>query len=373
MKIFKYNVQSFPTILEQGEFINGIKSVMWVERYREPGEFQIGAQVSSGLREKLPEGTLISHVDTDEIMIVENHEIQEPKRSDPTIKITGRTFPSFLSNRIVGVNLSRSSSNLVEYVLSADETWDQAVKLINDHIRDATDTNDNVHDVEAKTYGALSSGTVEARSINRGDVLQELLSILAIDDLGIRTVRKSPWAAFYGGDNTKSYLVVYQGNDLSNQVSFSWQSGDLESTSYLFSNKNLKNSAMVLGRYVWTMYDVTPDTDTVAYNRRIMIVDASDLDGDLSAAPVGGALTTLLNKMAVRGRQALARQNQITISQTDISDLTKLRYRTDYRVGDLVTLSGNFGQSQVMRVVEFAEIEDENGVSGHPTLSIPGT
>jgi hypothetical protein len=41
-------------------------------------------------------------------------------------------------------------------------------------------------------------------------------------------------------------------------------------------------------------------------------------------------------------------------------------------LGDLVIVDANFNESQVMRVVEFAEVEDENGTSGHPTLAIPG-
>jgi hypothetical protein len=47
------------------------------------------------------------------------------------------------------------------------------------------------------------------------------------------------------------------------------------------------------------------------------------------------------------------------------------QYRRDYNIGDLVSIDGNFGQTAVMRVIEYAEIEDENGNSGHPTLALP--
>jgi hypothetical protein len=76
--------------------------------------------------------------------------------------------------------------------------------------------------------------------------------------------------------------------------------------------------------------------------------------------------------MHTRGRQALAKQNRVTISRADISKLTNYQYRRDFNVGDLVSLDGNFGQIATMRVVEYVEIEDENGESGHPTLAIPG-
>lgn len=368
MKLFKFNPVTSPTILEQGEPINNATSIMWVERYRDPGEFKIEAPLSSGLREFIPEGTLISHIDTYEVMVVENHQIEEPKREDPKLTITGRTFDSYLENRIVGVNLVRSSSTISEYVLDVDFTWNQLVQLINDHILTGhlVSSNDELDNVYASTI-LTGTSISEERTINRGPVIDAVQEILAIDDLGIRTIRRVPWAV-PPGSSSSTVFDIFIGEDKTDQVVFSWKSGELESAAYLFSNKKLKNCALVLGRYVYRMVD----TAAHKYDRRMMIVPADDLDGNLSAAPTGGALTTLLNKMDVRGRQALAKQSKITISQTDISDVTRYQYRRDYNVGDLVSLDGNFGQTTVMRVVEFAEIEDENGVSGHPTLSIPG-
>jgi hypothetical protein len=102
-----------------------------------------------------------------------------------------------------------------------------------------------------------------------------------------------------------------------------------------------------------------------------MVVDASDIDGHLGAIPVGGVLTSTLAAMATRGRQELAKQHQITLTQSDISNLTNFQYRKHYNIGDLVSIDGDFDQVIVMRVSEFAEIEDENGTSAHPTLSVP--
>src|SRR6478735_7894203 len=119
MNLFKFNVVTDPTALDSGQYINGVESLMWVERYLEPGEFEIKAPLSSGLRDFLPLGTLISHIDTMEVMIVENHQVIEEETADPTIVITGRTFDTYLENRIVGMNLARAGSTLSEYILAA--------------------------------------------------------------------------------------------------------------------------------------------------------------------------------------------------------------------------------------------------------------
>jgi hypothetical protein len=46
------------------------------------------------------------------------------------------------------------------------------------------------------------------------------------------------------------------------------------------------------------------------------------------------------------------------------------RYRADYNIGDIVYVIGNYDIAQKMRVTEYAEIEDENGEVGYPTLSM---
>jgi predicted nucleic acid-binding protein len=358
MDLYKFNPVTNATILENGEFINHVDSVMWVERYYEAGEFEITGQLSSGLREFLPLGTLISHADTMEVMIVENHQIKEQTKEDPAITITGRTLDAFLDHRMVGMTVAAGSSTVAEYILPADLSWNQAVKLINDHL--------GLNNVVAQSI-VTGTGTSELRTINRGSVFAALQSILAVDDLGIKTIRRNPFTGF-GGSPTQTILQIHKGVDRTASVIFSWKSGDLDSAEYLFSDKVRKTAALVVGRYIFVIETLGP----TQYDRREMIVPADDIDGFLSAPPTGTALTTVQNKMHTRGRQALKSQQRLTISRTDISDVTNYRYRKDFNVGDLVSLDGNFGQIAVMRIVEYAEIEDENGESGHPTLSIPG-
>lgn len=365
MQLFKFVPATSPTILEQGEAINKIVSVMWVERYQDPGEFEIVSKLSSGLWEFLPLGTLISHSNTMEVMIVENHQITEGATEDPVLKTTGRSLDSILEQRIVGVNGARSSSTIAEYVLPSDWTWNQAVKLINDHIAPPANAGDVLTNLTAAAVAGIV-GTQAERVLNRGPLSTRLLELLQVDDLGIKTVRRNTFSGF-GGSNAQTTFIIHQGANKSASVIFSWKAGDLEKAEYLFSNKRDKNSALVIGRYIYTMVDTGP----VNYDRRIMIVDAGDIDEPFSVPPTGADLTTVIQKMQVRGNAALQAQMPVNISRADISKTTKYEYRRDYNIGDFVTLDGNFGAIQVMRVVEYVEIEDENGESSHPTLALP--
>lgn len=378
MDLFKFTptTTADSTLLQNGQPILNWDSVMWVERYLNPGEFEIKAPLSTGLRDFLPLGTLISHIETLEVMIVENHEIID-ENDDPTLSVTGRSLESYLENRIVGQNLARSGSAVIDYILAAGFTYAQAVQLINDHIKDVggvVDTNDALTNVQGHTLLLALGGVVEERTIPRGNVHEALVKILQDDDLGVRSIRRNSFSTDFVEEsidptmNLATLLRVYIGQDRTKNIHFTWFSGDFDKLQYLFSLKTKKTSAMVVGRWAWTIVDGSP----VNYNRRLMLVDASDLDNNLSAMPSGGTLTTLLSRMAARGRQALRSQQQIAITGADVSNETSYIYRKDYNLGDLVTLDGNYGQILTMRVVEYAEIEDENGRSGHPTLAVPG-
>lgn len=371
MDLFKFTHPT-KTNLTYGVPIHGYSSAMWVERYRDAGEFEIEAPMSSGLWEFLPLGTIISHVDTYDACIVENHEITEEKDAEATIKISGRTFDAWLENRVLGSYFTHGTSTppFVEYALEADNTWDQAVLMINNHIStdgsENGDIDDSLNDDILAVTNLSGSGISETRTIKRGSLHTRVMEVLALEDLGLRFVRKNPSGTI--GDTDISQLLVHRGIDRSSSIIFSSANGDIDSAQYLWTMKKMKNAALVQGRYVELL--VLPTA--TGYDRRVMFVDASDIDGSLTTVPSGGTLTSIQTKMQRRGRQALAQQNEIDIAQIDISSLVPTRYRRDYDIGDIVSVNGNYGTLAKRRVVEYVEIEDENGESGHPTLAVLG-
>lgn len=367
MDIFKFTPSVGDTTLDSAMPVSGYTKVTWVERYLDPGEFTIEAPLSSGLKDVLTVGSLISHTNTMEVMIVENHEIPEKIDETTIVKITGRSFESYLEGRAVGVNSARAGTLISPYQMTADYTWNQAVTMINDHIKAPNaSANDRIDNFSATT-SASGSGTSEARTIPFGDLLKNIHDLLKIDDLGIRTIRRNPFGVS-GGSSSESRLQIYKGADKTANIIFTWVTGDIGQTDYLFSNKGLKTSALVVGRFL----NVVVDGSETNYDRRFMYVDAQDIDQALTYPPDPAAVTAALAAMNVRGKQALAGQKSVTITQVDLGRNNRYRYRTDYNIGDLVKIHGNFDQIATMRVTEYAEIEDENGVTGHPTLSVPG-
>lgn len=365
MDLFKFAYGVDPTDLREGEVINGATSKMWVERYSEPGEFEIISPLSANLRAFLPLGTVIGMIDSYETMIVENHEIVEDPETDPILKTTGRSFISYFEQRVVGLGLSisRTDGDVSEYPLLSDILELQIANLIAETMTDSLHADDNLPSVEV--VASATSVPIIGRTVKYGYLSDRVKELLAINDLGIKSIRRND---FGSGSSTKTRIEIYTGVDRSEDVIFSWRTGDLEQAQYLFSLKNRKNCAFVFGRWLFT----TVDGAEVEYERRMLMVDANDLDSQENAAPAGGTRTTILAKMVERGQTALRAQLGTSIAQADISNIRQYRYRTDFRVGDIIRLQGNFGEIADMRITEYTEIEDETGESSHPTLSLPG-
>lgn len=382
MDIIKFNNPTAALRMQQGEILNGLSSIMWIERYRDAGEFKIEAPVSAGLRTKIPPGTFLSHLDTSELMVVENHEIKDDIGKDPIITVTGRSFETILSQRIVGSNLSavpNVGSPLADYDVPTGTTWVQATNLINNHIGTAALYNDdNAFPYVVVSYsGSLtqtSQSTVIGRKLKRGDLYKAVIDIIEDDNLGIKIFRPGTDSPIGSGPNTLIYF--HSGVDRGNNVIFAYIAGEIVNADYLWSNKTLKNAALCSGKWMETViysaqYGAAPAGKE--YTRRMMFVDCTDIDSYLTGPPstAGGMRQEFEQYMQDKGRAALRKQNEVALAKAEITkNATKHIYRKDYDVGDLVRVAGDFNEWTTMRVSEYVEMEDETGESGYPTLVV---
>ena len=373
MDLFKYLTTNTDGYISQGEIINGYQTLEWTERFRDPGEFKLKAPVSSGLREKLPPGTLVSHVDTLELMYVASNEIDtDVTEEEPPLVITGRSVEAMLRHRIVGDDIEtyvfaghRLLLGIQDYILPFDSSWDQARDLINAHVND----NFNATDANIAGFVAVSNqqhigpNTVETRGIRKQNLHSAVLEILAVDDFGIKSVRPNPSNV----DPTTVEFRIHNGNDLTESVRFSHALGDLERARYLWTEEGHKTDYYCISTY----YQLRSNSAAVGLDRKVMIVDCTDLDSHLNDTEAVDPVLTegLGDLMDIRGQQALRSQTPTTIVSTDISKTTQYKFREDYDVGDIVFVAGEYGITTPMRIMEHVEFEDELGEHGYPTLA----
>jgi len=376
MDLFKFNPGADPSLLTNGEFLNRIKTVSWTERYRDPGEFEITAGVSSNLRSILPVGTLISHVETLEVMMVESINIKEDEDGEePQITIRGRSLESYLKHRIVGddietyIDIGTGFHLMVSnepYTLPFGTSWEQIKYMIDQHITTllAGPSGDVVAGfVAIENQQHIGSSTTQNRTMRKQNLHSAVLELLAVDDFGIQVVRPNP-----GNVNpATTEFRIHNGVDRTVDVIFSHSLGDLDKSEYFWSDAALKTDYLCVSNY----YTLRSDYATTGYNRRVMFVDCSDIDEMYDDTQVvDSAIVLAINEaMDVRGQQALRAQVLANLLSTDVSRRTRYKFKKHYDVGDLVWVQGDYDVETVMRVAEHVTFQDENGESGYPTLA----
>lgn len=363
--------------------VEGIKTKMWIERSDKPGEFTFTAEVSSNLQSKLPLDSIISHVDTGEVMIVENHEIKSVEDGEDEITVSGRSFLSFLEHRIYGEqDLTGTATDTPESIVLPADTWNaQLIALLDGSVLNTghfppdmgswlsnltTFIDEPVYIPEDPEVPALESEL----NVGRKNLLELYEELSASGRAStIRVLRPGPWLpSWYTAD--KLYLTNrWNFGPGSDEVVFSSAAGDISKADYLWTTKDFKNSVVVVGKWFEVKMNLSPVQ--TGFRRRTMVLDASSIDSMYTTRPTGGTATTVKAKLRRAGLDALAKKNGTSITRVETTkDLSRYRYRYDFDIASVVHVHAEYGAKAMAKVVEYVEIEDEQGERGYPTLKL---
>jgi len=340
--------------------ISKFDTLIWTERYQKEGEFQLVVDDYIDILTTLPLGTLLSHTDTLQVMIVENHEIERDKEKKLKITVSGRSFETFAENRVTYgpttplYDPTTHVANVSSFSGSAEAA---AVALLVAHMVATTDpTQDAIPNLSV--YSVLRAPDSSLTHIfQRGDLYARVMELLNISDAGIKTIRPvSP--------DTTLDIVIHDGLDLTGSVIFYAQYEDLEDAKYLWSIRGYKNYAQVTAHDYARIYQSRDVGSTLSgLNRRVMYVPANDIEGNYSPGTSTDAIST-------RGQSEIDMHKQLALLQAKIATTARPKFKIDYDVGDLVTVFGEFSTAQTMRVTEHILTIDKNGLRGYPSLSV---
>lgn len=235
-------------------------------------------------------------------------------------------------------------------------------------------TANTVNDDDAIPYLTVLSeatgGEEEERALKVGYLYDHILTLLKEDGLGIKVVRPGPWSPL-GATSDHIAIVIHQGTDLSQDVVFSQDAGELISADYLWSMQWYKTAILVTSKWAQVMAYYPPTPLLAGHHRRMMYLDYTEIDQHLDTAPVGVDFDNLVLALEIKGRRTLYAQREVAMAKTEISkDALKAVYRVDYNVGDVITVRGDYNEESRMRVTEHVEIEDKTGEFSYPTLEL---
>lgn len=361
-------------------------TLIWTERFQALGEFELHTQAVQSVKNLLPERSLCTLRETNEVMWVDSHDIQPNSDGVDELIVKGRSLEWILMRRVwknapYGKRLTMAKKYSVR---QAAEVWVWnaiANGTGNDRIKTSASYpagNQLPNVVVTDSIPPSSDGPNKARKVQNGQVYDQLVTFMSAGELGIRIIRPNGTkgrVVHVAGDGTFSTDSVsdisdlrfdlYRGRDISGNVVFSWKAGHLDSPTYLFSSENLATGAFVDGdpreAYV-TDPDVVAGTNT-GWNRLDLYVDGGSKDSGVDADDFEESLED-------QGLRAVRRDGaHINSVDAQISPNINLKYGRDYHLGDRVMVQGRYGAKDKKYVTEFIRSQDVNGVRNYPTLS----
>lgn len=388
-----------------GSPIKRYDSFIWSERYFEDGDFELKTKAIEYTRALLPMETLISVRDSGEIMIVEEHAIDTDAQGFETLTVKGRSLTSYTKHRTIG-NKRRKRYRMAQNYTNLDAglvlLWNS---FINPNAQDVTrgvaatykNTNDKFNNWMVTESSDASAGPVKRRFCHAGPMDVSLRKFLNRKPYGIRIVRpprdlsqqaqscdmisvandgvitKLPNSTWI---HNSISLDVYSGVDRSHTQStntpvvFDTELDDLIAPNYVQSIVDYKGGAYILtDQGVLSVYadENHPDDNQTAANmtglrRRMHFYDAGEPeDGYNQSEWDDHSEEEALEELAALKRKSLV--------DGEVSFRTKIQYRQDYELGDIVSVRGKYTPLYRARVTEYIRVDDENGEKSYPALT----
>ena len=350
------------------EIIEGYESLIWTERYSEVGEIELVIDPSL-VPTNMVAGSLLAMSESQRIMQVLTSEKKVDGEGADRLTFTGPEITDILKSRS---NNNAFSTGAVVTLRSMNGTPSEiCAGLFQSALRIPAITEDTLYGCVGTTLnspGGLSlPGDVITVELGVASTYDSIKNLCDMYNMGFRIVHDkteaSPSLHFetYMGTNRTS------GQSVVPAVVFSSALSNLSDTTELRSMANLKTVAYVVGDIrTAIVYAPGYDNTFTGINRRVLIVDATDIPNGTTA------------QLQQRGLEALAENRVIIGFDGQIPKDVSYIYGKDYFLGDIVEQQSESGVVETLRVTEQIFVSDSEGERSYPTLTVdsiitPGT
>lgn len=339
-------------------------SLLWTERWQAYGDFQLDIVSTPQTKSLLKTGTFLATNVSNYVMMIENAEDDYDEEGNRIWSISGRSIEAVMLDRVA----KESTDDL-----TTSPTWNltdlPAVvmrKIFHDICVTANlDPLDAIPFIHEGTFmGPSNIGepvdpiSVQITPMTVYDAIQQIGNVW---NLGFRILRHY--------DQSELWFDVYSGSDRTTSqtllppVVFSPSLDNLQGIKELITIQDAKNVAYVYSPAGFRkVYAIGVDTSVAGFDRRVLVVDASDITED-STDDVPSALSQ-------RGTEELAKYRVSQALDGEISQNSQYKYGRDFYMGDLVEMRTDDGATNIMRVTEQIFAQDAEGERSYPTLAV---
>ena len=249
------------------DVIDSYESLLWVDRYQEPGEFELYTPITDSLLKNCVKGYYLSIRESDHVMIIEDIRIETSVEAGAHIRVTGRSLESILDRRIVW-----KMTNINSYLQTGVK------RILNENVINPEISGRRISNFIIKDSTDPKITTLRLNKQCTGTNLLEFMKELCLDnDIGFKiTLNDSNQFVFelYAGVDRSYDQVTYP------YVCFSPSVDNIINTNYADIVSEMKNVTLVAGEGEGSDRKTVTVGTATGLDRLELYTDARDIQSD---------------------------------------------------------------------------------------------
>lgn len=315
--------------LERIDIIDNYESLIWSNRYKEVGDCELYVSATKSNYESLKKGNYLMRTDDDMLCQIKKVELDTDAENGNHLIVTGYDCKKFLDQRVIW-GIATVDGNVEDFIRS----------FVNNSLGDPNLSARQLRKANGQRLFYLGD------KANFKEVLQEQVSYANVGEKVRDYCAKYDWGYKVVLSDNALYFLLYKGTDRSNEVIFSDDFENLETTKYVEDDTNLGNVALVAGSGEGSERSRNVSGYAESLNRYEIYVDARDLSktvswGDLKVLypPRPDGVGSIQQRGTSGAYYWVYVMDYIDIAIVDSNQLTELE--ATYPTGTRRTVDGN--------------------------------
>ena len=346
--------QNFETI----SIIDSFESMLWVDRYDEPGEFEIYTAVREDLLKYPVPNNYLKFKESDKLMIIENLEIITSAEEGNHIKITGRSLESILDRRVISTMANAQELNVTGNLQTSIKN------LITNNIISPTDTSRKIDNfVFAESSDAGIVDLTYENQFKGESVLDIVEQMCQSRDLGFKIVLNNAnqfeFSLYKGADRSYS-------NEYNDFVIFKPSFDNIIKADYTEKNSEAKTFCYLHAQYSSGSSQVdkivTKGEGTGLLRKEVYVDSSISLESGMTMA----TWESMLNEDAAA---SLSERKVKKAFDGECETTRMFVYSRDFFLGDIVQVADEYGHETPSRITEYLWSISDSGTENYPTFT----
>lgn len=326
------NINVLNTNYERTTVVDDYVSLMWCKRYADVGALDLEIEATKENLNVFKKGYYITRDDDDTIYRIESIEIDTDENGNDNLIVGALDCKCILHQRITWSQVFLNNADVQAFIK----------EMLTFNFIAPSETRRRINmrfDDNAELNGI---GTATTRQSTYDDIGEKIIELCKSYNLGCKV--------YFNYETEKFHFALYEGVDRSiNQrenprIIFSPDNDNMFSSKYEFDMSNSKNVALVGGEGEGLERKLRQVGNVSGLERRETFIDAGSASSD-------GDLVDYYDALINEGKSKLSEMVATSKFEAEI-DSTNYKYKTDYNLGDIVTVENKYGLIINARIVE---------------------